>query len=70
MPNDSIKALSSSVKYTLKEMGYDEKQYATEYVIKLHDLIIDSSANYRDRKRMLRNLQHLIHKLPNKRIKK
>ncbi len=55
------------VKSALRQMGYDENYkngYERDYILKLMDIIIKSKANHRDRGRMLKYLQHIVHRLP------
>ena len=67
MNYDGINSRIGAVKYTLRQMGYDEnykKGYEREHILKLMDIIIKSKANHRDRGRMLKYLQHIVHRLP------
>jgi hypothetical protein len=63
---ESLRTRYYNIEHTLEEMGYSEQDYTYKYVIKLRDIIVGSSANNRDRNRMLKYLQHLIHRLPDK----
>lgn len=50
----------------LGRWGYTPEDEEYILVMKIRDRLLESSANNTDKRRILRPLQHLIHKLPKK----
>lgn len=57
---------SSYIETELKWWGYSPEDEEWVLFMKIRDRLMESSANNTDKRKILRPLRHLIHKLPQK----